>query len=161
MQLLEAVSFLHEHKICHRDIKPDNILVRSYDPPDSMLTDFGCASDSQRILYDRPGTIPYLAPEQVEKKTHGPAVDYWACGIIALELIRKKVISRRILPGQELEDHWTFLSQSSLPLGSVSKSMLVEDPDQRIDADQGLELLRAKGGTLGKHKRRASEETGA
>lgn len=49
-------------------MKPDNILVRSYEPPDAMLTDFGCASDNPTILYDWPGTVPYLAPEQVEGK---------------------------------------------------------------------------------------------
>lgn len=154
MQLLEAVSFLHEHKICHRDIKPDNILVRSYDPPDSMLTDFGCASDSPKILYDRPGTIPYLAPEQVERKFHGPAVDYWSCGIIGLELIRKRAISRRILPGREYEDHRFFLQHSGLPLGLSSRSMLEEDPNSRMTAMQALQMLRASCGKTSKNKRR-------
>jgi serine/threonine protein kinase len=75
-QLLEAVALLRQHGIWHRDIKPDNILVRSSDPPGVMLTGFECASNAMDIAYDdKTGTGHYLAPEQVEGKTHNQAVD--------------------------------------------------------------------------------------
>lgn len=44
-QLLDAIAFPHSNGMCHREVKPDNIFVRNYEPPDAMLTDFGCASD--------------------------------------------------------------------------------------------------------------------
>ncbi|KAJ6024773.1 kinase-like domain-containing protein [Penicillium herquei] len=138
-QLLEAIAFLHTHGISHRDVKPDNILVRSYDPPDAMLTDFGCASDKEVILYDKPGTIPYLAPEQVEGEKHGKAVDYWSCGIVGSELIRKEPIPARLLPGNGLADYLNSLVDSKL--ARCSRAMLEVDPVCRMTAAAALKFI--------------------
>ena len=137
-QLLEGVAFLHKHGICHRDIKPDNILVRSYDPPEAMLTDFGCASERPQILYDSPGTISYLAPEQVEGKMHGRAVDYWSCGVVGLEFILEKTVGTRILAGRSLARHQEFLLSSQSPLNVCALAMLQVDPDSRMTAAEAL-----------------------
>lgn len=86
-QVLEGLDFLHKEGIAHRDIKPANLTVRSYDPPDAQIIDFGCASFDSSILYDRCGTVPYLAPEQKDKTMHTKAVDMWAAALVAVELI--------------------------------------------------------------------------
>ncbi|KAJ5819057.1 hypothetical protein N7474_004648 [Penicillium riverlandense] len=137
-QLLDAVAFLHSHGIWHRDIKPDNVLVRTYDPPDAMLTDFGCASDNPSILYDHPGTVPYLAPEQVEGQRHGRAVDYWSCGIVGWELFEKRSVRERIWPGQDLVYYHQRLESSDSPLARCARAMLVEDPNLRMTAADAL-----------------------
>lgn len=108
--------------------------LTSYEPPDAMLTDFGCASDKAVILYDKPGTTPYLAPEQPEGKTHGKAVDYWSCGIVGLELIRKRPIPMRIMPGSTLLDYQTSVEGLESPLAKCSKAMLEVNPDTRMTA---------------------------
>lgn len=141
-QLLEGIAFLHEHGICHRDIKPDNILVKSYDPPEAMLTDFGCASAKIRIPYDSPGTISYLAPEQVEGQTHGRAVDYWSCGVVGLELVRGEAVRSRILRGHNLTHHQNFLRNSGSPLNMCALAMLQLDPDSRMTAAEALPYFR-------------------
>lgn len=137
-QLLEGISFLHEHGICHRDVKPDNILVKSYDPPEAMLTDFGCASDRTRIPYDRPGTISYLAPEQVEGQTHGRAVDYWACGVVGLELVLGKVIGSRIETERHLARYRGSLCPSESSLNICALGMLQVNPGSRMTAAEAL-----------------------
>lgn len=142
-QLLKALAFLHEQGICHRDVKPDNILVRSYDPPAAMLTDFGCASDKAVILYDKPGTISYLAPEQVEGMTHGRPVDYWSSGIVGLELLLKKPITSRIMPGKGLNDYKTALDGWETPLAKCSRSMLEVEPDKRMTAAAALRYFKS------------------
>jgi serine/threonine protein kinase len=153
-QLLEAIAFLREHGIWHRDVKPDNILVRSYEPPDAMLTDFGCASDNLTIPYDRPGTVPYLAPEQVEGKTHGRAVDYWSCGLVGLELILRRAITSRVTPERNLPDYQNSLKISDSPLATCSIAMLQVDPNTRMTAADALSLFTSTPKTRASNKRR-------
>lgn len=98
-QVLEGLDFLQKKGIAHRDIKPANLTVRSYDPPDAQIIDFGCASFDLPILYDRCGTIPYLAPEQKEKELHDQAVDVWAAALVAAELIGFRKSSERVTEG--------------------------------------------------------------
>lgn len=65
-QILVAVRFLHENKIVHRDIKPDNILMTSLAAGCRVvLTDFGAARRIQTQRYRMStvvGTHEYAAP---------------------------------------------------------------------------------------------------
>lgn len=141
-QLLDAVAFLHDQGIWHRDIKPDNILVKQYDPPEAMLTDFGCASDEKEILYDRAGTVLYLAPEQVEGQTHGRAVDYWSSALVGVELMGGPETSQRLWPGEMLTDYQEWLDSSKSPMAGPCRAMLEAEPRSRITASEALDCLR-------------------
>ena len=64
-----AVVYLHEHKICHRDIKPDNILLSASTPLQFILADFNTARESSSTesastqFGSIVGTNGYIAPE--------------------------------------------------------------------------------------------------
>jgi serine/threonine protein kinase len=88
--LAEAIHCLHRNEIIHCDIKPANVLVRSLDPPDLILTDFGIssllASDMSNKMTSLKGTPMYWAPESFSR-TIGRPCDWWGLGMIVLELL--------------------------------------------------------------------------
>lgn len=64
-QICQALKYLHEQKIAHRDIKPDNILIASHNPFAFKLSDFGLSKVVSNGYDMRTfcGTILYCAPE--------------------------------------------------------------------------------------------------
>ena len=65
-QLVSALGYLHDNRITHRDVKPDNILIQSTNPLVVKLTDFGLSKmidTEQTFLKTFCGTLLYCAPE--------------------------------------------------------------------------------------------------
>ena len=90
-QILEGVVFLHEHKIMHRDIKPDNILWKDRH---IFLIDFGLAkqkrSKGSQHWTTRVVTSTYRAPElHLGAQDYDERIDVWSVGIILLELLNQ------------------------------------------------------------------------
>jgi len=85
-QLLRAVQFLHEQHVCHKDLKPENLLFASQEPIETNLLkviDFAHAEkfENGQTFQTKDGTPYYVAPETLQGRyTH--AVDLWSCGVI-------------------------------------------------------------------------------
>src|SRR5690606_28341281 len=95
-QLANALEFAHRRSMIHRDIKPDNVLLKpdqdngrlNYRP---ILTDFGLAkltsSGEDAITDQQPiGTYPYMSPEQCLGDDIDTRSDVYSLGIMLYEL---------------------------------------------------------------------------
>ncbi|MGV3712477.1 serine/threonine-protein kinase [Pseudolysinimonas sp.] len=91
-EIAEALEYVHNAGIVHRDVSPGNILLVDYGSefsrPRARLTDFGLAvagdwQPPDDNLVD--GTVPYLSPEQVLKHRLTPASDIYSLGLVLLE----------------------------------------------------------------------------
>ncbi|MCL4205629.1 MAG: SUMF1/EgtB/PvdO family nonheme iron enzyme [Pirellulaceae bacterium] len=89
----EALDYSHRHKVIHRDIKPQNILVVG-DADDVQVVDFGLAAEIRtsasrytQVQMDTSGTRPYMAPEQWKGQFQDAATDQYALATVAYELL--------------------------------------------------------------------------
>jgi calcium-dependent protein kinase len=93
-ELLSAVAYCHKHHVVHRDLKPENILFTADSLKSAIkLVDFGISKDefectSKMRMYERSGTLPYMAPEMLSSD-HGydEKCDVWSCGVIMYFII--------------------------------------------------------------------------
>lgn len=94
-ELCDALDHAHANGVVHRDIKPQNVVVRPADQPlprgsaRAKLMDFGIAHLHDGAKLTRTGevvgTIAYMAPEQAEGEPATPAVDAYALALTLFE----------------------------------------------------------------------------
>ena len=80
IQCVQALGYMHDQGILHRDLKLENILLtNNYDV---RLCDFGWAIEEKHPSRRRSmcGTVEYMAPEVFQRKPHTSKIDIWALG---------------------------------------------------------------------------------
>lgn len=87
LQAADALQYVHEHQLVHRDVKPQNMLLGAQG--EIILNDFGTTTVSYSLIpnaVDFEGTVLYAAPEQLEGRSLRSS-DQYALAVMAHELL--------------------------------------------------------------------------
>lgn len=146
--LLKTMKELHKRKICHRDMKPENLLlVDKGDDTEILVADFGFAKYvPDEGLKTRCGTPAFVAPEILVGNPYNQLADMWSVGCLVFMLIggyppfqgeTHRALFRKIRAADFTfhEMYWTNVSVHAKQL--ISK-LLTVDPSLRLSATDSL-----------------------
>jgi serine/threonine protein kinase len=147
--MIDALAYLHKHKVIHRDIKPENILID--DEVTDVLTqdmlkicDFGWSTRAPNNKRNTLcGTMDYLPPEMVERRDHDETADLWCLGVLAYELsegrppFESKKSTETYRKIREVDIR--FPAQFSTELRDFVQKLLVKEGDKRMTLLQAKE----------------------
>jgi serine/threonine protein kinase len=156
VEVVSGVACAHAAGVVHRDLKPGNVLLEQEDGGIvPRVADFGIAAhllapsgltEEGQLL----GTLPYMAPEQLEgRRTADARADVWALGVMLYEMLT----GRRPFEGGSAESLLAAIARGPVPaellvpglapaLGRALQLCLVPEPAARLpDAGALLEVL--------------------
>ena len=159
IQMVNGIQHMHSKGVCHRDLKPDNLLLSSKDKDAKLkIADFGESAPldgwhDEGFLSSYVGTRQYMAPEIIETSIKpgfydGPKTDVYSAGIILMQLVmgfhpfnNGPAIEENKLYKGYLKDqakYWGAIEKSlngdlSDEFKDLANQMISLDPDQRIE----------------------------
>ncbi|XP_054715944.1 serine/threonine-protein kinase 17A-like [Uloborus diversus] len=148
-QILSGVCFLHEHKIAHLDLKPQNLLLTKPFPNcEVKLCDFGISRLITKGIEIREivGTPDYVAPEVLHYEPISLPTDMWSIGILTYVLLS----GHSPFGGDTKQETFCNITRGTLEFpsdlfGTVSNNakdfirrLLVREPSERMSAKECL-----------------------
>mmetsp|Transcript_68350 Transcript_68350/g.193685 ORF Transcript_68350/g.193685 Transcript_68350/m.193685 type:complete len:753 (+) Transcript_68350:41-2299(+) len=85
-QLLKSLEYIHGLWLIHADLKPENVLIKSYSRCEVKLIDFGSSCFVDDVLSTYVQSRSYRAPEVILGLPYDQKVDLWSLGCVLAEL---------------------------------------------------------------------------
>jgi serine/threonine protein kinase len=143
-QLIKGIKNIHQKNIIHKDLKPDNILLKN--DLSLCINDF---SLSEKVAFSNKECCAklYRAPEIYKNEKYSNKIDIWSFGVIMYELmfnskflncdekdIKSKIENYNIKENKNLNN----LIQ---PYQKIIINCLSKNPDERLSASQILDMF--------------------
>ncbi|GAP95336.1 serine/threonine-protein kinase [Leptolyngbya sp. NIES-2104] len=139
-QLLPVLEYIHRSGIVHRDISPDNIILRERDQK-PVLIDFGVvkaaatqAVHSAQTLVGKPGYAPI---EQLHKGKAEPSSDLYALAVTIIVLLTGRE-AQSLFDPRTLNCEWKQYARTSPLFAQVIDRMLSNRPSDRYPSAQAV-----------------------
>lgn len=136
----EGLQAAHERNIFHRDLSPDNIILRDGDPAQAVIIDFGIAKDTNPgaetiVGNEFAGKYAYAAPEQLAGKTDA-RTDIYSLGASLLANFRGKSPDIGRNPMEVVQKKAEPLDTTDVPepLKTILDKMTQPNPDDRFQS---------------------------
>jgi eukaryotic-like serine/threonine-protein kinase len=143
-RVASGLAAAHAHNIFHRDLSPDNIILRDGKPEQAVIIDFGIAKDAspgaQTITGGEfAGKYAYAAPEQLSGRTDARS-DIYALGALLLAAFRGKPPDVGRNPMEVLRRKAKPLDTEGVPepLKSLIDRMTHPDPGDRLQSAEAV-----------------------
>ena len=152
-KIMEGIQFIHEHNICHRDIKLDNILLDENFSP--KICDFGFSCVNTQNLTVNLGTSGYKPPEVSRSKPYdGCKVDIFCLGVSLIRLVigttafgkaTRNDQKYHMIMQKKYKEYWEIVESQNngIKLSKTFKdlyiNMILYNPQLRLTAKEVLE----------------------
>jgi serine/threonine-protein kinase len=154
-RVAEGLAAAHARNIVHRDLSPDNIILRNGSPSEAVIIDFGIAKDTNPgaetvVGNEFAGKYAYAAPEQLNGRSDVRS-DIYALGALLLATFRGKAPQIGNNPMEVIEKKGLPLDTDGVPepLKTLIDRMTVPAPEARLqDIGAVLALIRGGGGAV-------------
>lgn len=138
VQLLQALHYLHSRRVCHRDLKPNNVMVSidsDSSPIEGKIIDFNIARHMREGMLSPMGTFLYMAPELLSERVghFTELVDVWSIGLCLYFAMCGQLPWNSTLKDRE---------QLYGEISSMSTEMLLRPLVQAKASNDAIDLLR-------------------
>jgi hypothetical protein len=132
-RVAEGLVVTHRHGIVHRDLSPDNIILRGAKPEQATIIDFGIAKDTSAgartiVGNDFAGKYEYAAPEQLDGRADA-RTDLYSLGATLLAAYRGEVPFPGATPGEIVRRKQQRIDTSGVPEPLKGIIDWLTDPD--------------------------------
>ncbi|MCI0396955.1 MAG: protein kinase [Chloroflexi bacterium] len=168
-QVADALGYAHARGVVHRDVKPDNIMIRQLPQPErdgepplrAIVTDFGLAKLLAGGMHTATGifigTLPYMSPEQCTGQELDGRSDIYSLGIVLYQLATGQLPFDIQSPTDAIMKHASAtptparLVRPGLPAGieeTINRAITKSPADRFQKAEEMAAALRRAAGQL-------------